>query len=250
MNRKTMVIAIGILIAFCAGIYFWAEWQKKAFDASIPKPPVQKQQVADDVTDDTAGGHWHGDEWHAEPHKDGEATSRSTTVASGTPIRHIQGKIVQTSNPLTSKEELQAEAYREYYKERWGEDLPPEGYRHIRDKEGNVHLIHQDEPFIQIHEIIGFAPTRAQYKRYKQLQTELSAAEASGDTMQANQIDAELKQLVADSQGTIPTVSSLSIGRSGESIEALEQRMAEHKTAALKAAYQEYGLGYLADDFE
>ena len=246
MNRKTMVIAIGILLGFCAGIYFWAEWQKQEFDASLPEPPAVEQQQ---VTDDTAGGHWHDGEWHAEPHKDGKATSRST-VASGPPIRPIQGKIVQTSNPLTSKEELQAEAYREYYKERWGEDLPPEGYRHIRDKEGNVHLIHHDEPFIQIHETIGFAPTRAQYERYKQLQMELSAAEASGDTTQANQIDAELKQLVVDAQGTIPTVSSLSIGRSGESIEALEQRMAEHKTAALKAAYQEYGLGHLADDLE
>ena len=36
MNRKTMVIAIAILIAFC-GIYFWAEWQKHAFDAEISK---------------------------------------------------------------------------------------------------------------------------------------------------------------------------------------------------------------------
>ena len=41
MNRKTIVIAISILIAFCAGIYFWAEWQKQAFDASLPKPPAQ-----------------------------------------------------------------------------------------------------------------------------------------------------------------------------------------------------------------
>ena len=36
MNRKTMVIASSILIAFC-GIYFWAEWQKQAFDAEISK---------------------------------------------------------------------------------------------------------------------------------------------------------------------------------------------------------------------
>ena len=72
MNR-TLVIAISILLAFCAGIYFWTEWQKKEFDASLPKPPaVEEQQVADDTVDDvagdTTGGHWHGDEWHAEPH--------------------------------------------------------------------------------------------------------------------------------------------------------------------------------------
>ena len=39
MNR-TMVIAIGILIAICTGIYFWAEWQKQEFDASLPQPPT------------------------------------------------------------------------------------------------------------------------------------------------------------------------------------------------------------------
>ena len=62
MNR-TLVITISILLAFCAGIYFWTEWQKKEFDASLPEPPaVEEQQVADD----TAGGHWHGDEWHAD----------------------------------------------------------------------------------------------------------------------------------------------------------------------------------------
>ena len=66
MNR-TLVIAISILLAFCAGIYFWTEWQKKEFDASLPKPPAVEEQQ---VTDDTAGGHWHGDEWHAEPHEE------------------------------------------------------------------------------------------------------------------------------------------------------------------------------------
>ena len=64
MNR-TLVIAISILLAFCASIYFWTEWQKKEFDASLPEPPAVKEQQ---VADDTAGGHWHGDEWHAEPH--------------------------------------------------------------------------------------------------------------------------------------------------------------------------------------
>ena len=74
MNR-TLVIAISILLAFCASLYFWTEWQKKEFDASLPEPPaVEEQQVAedtvDDVAGDTAGGHWHGDEWHTEPHRD------------------------------------------------------------------------------------------------------------------------------------------------------------------------------------
>ena len=63
MNRTTLIIAIGIIIAACTGIYFWTEWEKARFDASLPTPPAE----------DTAGGHWHGDEWHAEPHVADEA---------------------------------------------------------------------------------------------------------------------------------------------------------------------------------
>ena len=62
MNMKTMAIAIGFIIAFCAGIFFYAEWQKAKFDASLPQPPTEVQAA------ETEGGHWHGDEWHAEPH--------------------------------------------------------------------------------------------------------------------------------------------------------------------------------------
>ena len=64
MNMKTMVIAIGILLGFCAGIHFYVEWQKREFDASLPQPPAPVQTRAAETT----GGHWHGDEWHAEPH--------------------------------------------------------------------------------------------------------------------------------------------------------------------------------------
>ena len=63
MNMKTMVIAIGILLGFCAGIHFYVEWQKREFDASLPQPPAPEVKAAE-----TDGGHWHGDEWHAEPH--------------------------------------------------------------------------------------------------------------------------------------------------------------------------------------
>ena len=68
MNRTTLIIAIGIIIAVCTGIYFWTEWEKARFDASLPTPPAE----------DTAGGHWHGDEWHAEPHVADEAEEEDT----------------------------------------------------------------------------------------------------------------------------------------------------------------------------
>ena len=75
MNRKMIVAAIGFVVAVAIGLHFWAEWEKARFDASLPTPPAEEeQQVSDDTADDTAGdttgGHWHGDEWHAEPHTD------------------------------------------------------------------------------------------------------------------------------------------------------------------------------------
>ena len=72
MNRK-LIAAIVVIIAVCIGIYFWTEWEKARFDASLPKPPVPEQVRPAEVNDGHAGGHWHGDEWHAEPHVADEA---------------------------------------------------------------------------------------------------------------------------------------------------------------------------------
>ena len=153
MNRKTMVIAIGILIAFCAGIYFWAEWQKQAFDASLPKPPaVEKQQVtdvADDVTDDTAG-HWHGDEWHAEPHV--KQVSQVTDAS----------KTLTATNEQHPLDYLSGEEREEWIRQRYalfGLEPPPEGYEYLwdpqtenakRDTSGSPILHRIGEPIINV----------------------------------------------------------------------------------------------------
>ena len=57
MNR-TLVIAISILLAFCASLYFWTEWQKKEFDASLPEPPAPEPAARADPHE----GHNHGEE--------------------------------------------------------------------------------------------------------------------------------------------------------------------------------------------
>ena len=59
MNVKTLISAICIILAICFAIYFWGEWEKARFDASLPTPPPEP-------ADEQAGGHWHGDEWHAD----------------------------------------------------------------------------------------------------------------------------------------------------------------------------------------
>ena len=107
MNR-TMVIAISILLAFCAGIYFWTEWQKKEFDASLPKPPAVEEQQ---VTDDTAGGHWHGDEWHAEPHEvqnEGNTSNGDEWLTIGDPSKGVTIISDVDPNEILTDSEIQA----------------------------------------------------------------------------------------------------------------------------------------------
>ena len=79
MNR-TLIAAIGLMLAFCIGIFFYAEWQKREFDASLPEPPAPTEvQAAETEGGHTEGGHRHGDEWHAEPHEVQEVQNESTS---------------------------------------------------------------------------------------------------------------------------------------------------------------------------
>ena len=70
MNQKTIVIAIGFIITFCLGIFFYAEWEKARFDASLPQPPTEVQAAETETNDQhTEAGHWRDGEEHAEPHE-------------------------------------------------------------------------------------------------------------------------------------------------------------------------------------
>ena len=72
MKRK-LIVAIVVIIAACVAVHFYVQWEKARFDASLPEVPVLEQGRAAEVNDGHAGGHWHGDEWHAEPHAADEA---------------------------------------------------------------------------------------------------------------------------------------------------------------------------------
>ena len=117
MNRK-LIVAIGVIIAVCIGIYFWTEWEKARFDASLPKPPAEEEQVADDVTEDTAGGHWHGDEWHAEPHPAPKPAK---------PPRPFEVFVTAEEMPRTSTGKGPAEPKRRTLWDSIDVDFPPEG---------------------------------------------------------------------------------------------------------------------------
>ena len=94
MNRTTLIITIGIIIAICTGIYLYTEWEKARFDAALPKPPTDEEQH---VADDNTRGHWHNGEWHAEPH---------TAPAAEEPLVEVAPRVVPR---LPTLEEVQEE---------------------------------------------------------------------------------------------------------------------------------------------
>lgn len=63
MNVKTLIAAIVLILALCIGLYFWAEWEKTRFDASLPTPPPAAEHPAEDAGREhvhSHAGHHHG----------------------------------------------------------------------------------------------------------------------------------------------------------------------------------------------
>ena len=118
MNRKLIFAAIGFLITVALGSHFYVEWQMGRFDASLPKPPVPEQVRAAEVNDGHAGGHWHGDEWHAEPHPAPKPAK---------PPRPFEVFVTAEEMPRTSTGKGPAEPKRRTLWDSIDVDFPPEG---------------------------------------------------------------------------------------------------------------------------
>lgn len=107
MNR-TLIAAIIVIIAACLAVHFYVQWDMKRFDASLPKPP--EPTTAQTVS----GGHWHGDEWHAEPHEEqaivqDESTSDSDEgLTIGDPSTGITIISDVDPNDILTESEIQA----------------------------------------------------------------------------------------------------------------------------------------------
>jgi hypothetical protein len=78
---RSLVIIVGIIIALGLGLHFYAQWEMKRFEASLPKPPAPNDAATKGTADaentienqekfdaETGEEHRHGDKWHATPH--------------------------------------------------------------------------------------------------------------------------------------------------------------------------------------
>ena len=59
MLNRTFIAAIVLILAFCIGVYFYAEWQKAAFDASLPEPPPATEPAERGEPVQSREGHQH-----------------------------------------------------------------------------------------------------------------------------------------------------------------------------------------------
>ena len=245
MNRKTMVIAIGVLLAFCIGIHFYAEWNMAQFDASLPKPPAQTARQAAETETTEAGhteaGHWHGDEWHAEPQVEMDEPAEQK-VRAVTPPSGDMTETTPTAAKLPDYEYTDEE--RAWYAQR-GLEPPPNGYAYVSDENGNLFLQQSGVPRITIHTRIGFAPTEEQYERYLQLEAQLEDARAQGDTDEKNRLVNEIATLKAEAQGPVPYATGGSWFPGVVSSEEVHARTDKYFAEALDKAFEELGLGHL-----
>ncbi len=247
MSLRQLTTGAILLVAFCTGLYFWGEWQKQKFDASLPKPPVVQQQTRAET--DTAG-HWHNGEWHADPHE----VQVVAHAAEHKEARREQGtpSAKNAENVLSPYSGKGLRILNEFYKS-IGVEPPPDGYEYrfedeeelMRDESGNPILFEIGQPFIEIEYQTGFAPTLEQWERHLQLWGQLADARANGDTSLVRRLEDEFNELESASQGRLPIISAWGmypVEMSEAEIEAINQR---YVNEARKKAYQELGLGHL-----
>ena len=207
-------------------------------------------------------GHWHGDEWHAQPHTPVEVEPLSPENAKT--LKTIDWKHLTPNDLmyLLEKErwphltQAQREiVHREFYAQSFGVEPPPEGYYYrvqedgspVLDDNGKPRLFKEGEPIITVKKRIGFAPTREQYKQYKELVAKHDRAYLAGNTAEATKIKSQIRQLKAEARGEVPLVTS--------SLMAPTSQYAAARAAAnLKInkisdqAYRDMGLGYMVDE--
>ena len=164
------------------------------------KPQLQPEITAQVPIDDTSqGGHWHGDEWHAEPHDTPQVAS---------PASRDTGEFDTSAgvdwNQITPEE--RKKRFRNAYYAKWGDEPSWNGeYRHVQDKKGRIRRHYRNRALLTQYEIrIGFAPPPNVLQQYQQLQVEYYSAKDAGDTPKTETLFAKMQKLVDNYQGELP----------------------------------------------
>ena len=252
-----MVIAIGILLAFCLGIHFYAEWQKARFDASLPKPPPtpeQEVQAAPQEELDLGPGLQLDDNFIAIPPAETtlEFTQEEIEIINDAIVQHEDENSPFFVDFTKLPERILRKIFAKFYTD-LGLEPPPPGYDYVWDdievphidENGNYVLRKQGEPIVEVKIGIGFAPTPEELERYLQLDNQYAFADATGNTAEAERLLAEIEQLKASAQRERPLGAS-SIWGATTTQRAAEPNKAERlRREKYHEALREYGLEHI-----
>ena len=216
---------------------------------ALTKNPPATVQVP--VGDTSQGGHSHGDEEHADPHKPPQ-TAQLPVLESGKegPIKLPIPSGIVPDWAAMSPDELAAaiEAIEKRHV------AAPNGYYYKRESDGSLlrdesgyPTLHKiGEPAFKVVKDIGFAPTREEYAYYQSVQQELVEAQAIGNSSEIERLQGELQHMYNTYRGEIPTISySIQTTDPNADIEALHKYAASRATRLRYEAYRKSGFEYL-----
>ena len=258
MNRKTMVIAIGILLAFCIGIHFYAEWNMAQFDASLPKPPDPKQAAHAESQEepDLGPGLQLDDNFIAIPPAETtlEFTQEEIEIINDAIVQHEDENSPFFVDFTKLPERILRKIFNKFYTD-LGLEPPPPGYDYVWedievpyiDENGNHVLRKQGEPIVEVKYGIGFAPTPEELERYQQLDYQRAFANADGNTAEAEQLLAEIEQLKASAQRERPLGASYIWGATTTQRAAEPDKGERLAREKYHEALREYGLEHIID---
>ena len=272
-NRLFIGALAFFILSVVGGMLYISHVEKQgaeelATDEDRVKQVTEKQQqqpTAKAPVGDTAqGGHFHADgTWHGEPHD---------VPMEVVPLSPEENQTIETMDweNLTPKDILylleeerwphltQAQrelVHREFYAQSLGVEPPPDGYYYrvqsnghpVLDENGTPKLFKKGEPIFTVKTIIGFAPTREQYRQYKALVSKHDRAYLAGNTAEVERFSALIDELRAEARGKVPLVTSSM--RSSPSYPAIsEAEHAKRVSEISNQAYRDMGLGYMVDE--
>ena len=231
---------------------------KQVTEEQQPQPttetPVGKQ---------TPQGHFHADStFHAEPHVT-PVEVRPLTPEDVQKFQTIDWENLTPKNIMFLLEEerwphlTQAQreiVHREFYAQSLGVEPPPDGYYYrvqanghpVLDENGTPKLFKEGEPIFTVKTIIGFAPTREQFKQYQELVAKYDRAYLAGNTAEAEKFSALIDELRAEARGEVPLITSSTL--SSSSYPAISEVELTKRAAEVRnQAYRDMGLGYMVD---
>ena len=138
LDKKLIIIAVCCAIAIVVGVYLVGSYHfDQGRDDTTPA-------VTTDKPGPTAKGHWHGDVWHDETTTDNEPNPGPTDKGH-TNDNEWHDALRELASLAPSEEEIQ-----DFYREQ-GLEPPPAGYTYTQTKDGNIQLIKDGEPLVEIY---------------------------------------------------------------------------------------------------